>query len=416
VTVTAPPRPPRPRDPVDRDEVEALVEALIEEARQRARRRRRIYMAVTALVVFVGVGVVTLLERTTQSQTASPALAAPSGLPAATTSSKIAFVHNPSPMAGGDDELWVMNADGSGKRLLTPIATYNVVPPAWSPDGRTIAFQRFGLPPNGGGIYVLKADGSGKRRLTSGNGQFPVWSPDGGTIAFLIRRGADSQLQFEVHTMNGDGSGKRKLADQAAFGAPDWSPDGRKIAFQSRRDGNVDVYVMNADGSGRRNLTRNPAHDGLRGPDIQSALAQHSAWSPNGRKIAFVSSRDGNLEVYVMNADGSGQRRLTRNPTYDGDPVWSADGRRIAFVTNRDGQPEVYVMNADGSGQRNLTRNPERDRAPAWSPDGTKITFQSRRDGNDEVYVMNADGTGQRNLTRNPTNDGSVAWSPRTRR
>ncbi len=104
---------------------------------------------------------------------------------------------------------------------------------------------------------------------------------------------------------------------------------------------------MNADGSGQRNLTRSPA-------DVYYSSA---AWSPDGRKMAFVSDRDGNGEIYVMNADGSAQRRLTRNPASDVEPVWSPDGRKIAFVRVNDLTfgSEIYVMNADGSGQVNLT-------------------------------------------------------------
>jgi Tol biopolymer transport system component len=336
VTVTAPPRPPRPNDPMDRQEIEALVEALIEEARQRARRRRRIYTAVASAVALVAVAVFTLFERTAQSQTASPAPAAQTGAPAVAGSTRIAFTRNTGPMSGDAKELYVINADGSGQR---------------------------------------------------------------------------------------------QLADEASFAAaPDWSPDGRKIVFISNRDGragctwqpgcNTEIYMMNADGSGQRNLTRNPAHDS----NTSYWGAAHSAWSPNGRKIVFVSDRDGragcigqprcNTEIYVMNADGSGQRNLTRNPARDDEPVWSPDGRKIAFVSRRDGKPEVYVMHADGSGQRNLTRNPGRDSAPAWSADGRTIAFHSNRDRNTEIYVMNADGSGQRNLTRNPTNDVSFAWSP----
>ncbi len=92
------------------------------------------------------------------------------------------------------------------------------------------------------------------------------------------------------------------------------------------------------------------------------------SWSPDGRKIVFVSERDGNFEVYVMNADGSGQRNLTRHPGHDSAPAWSPDGRKIAFTTKRDGNFEVYVMNADGSGQQNLTRNPAPDRSPSGRP------------------------------------------------
>ena len=122
MSVTAPPRPPRPSDPVDREEFEALVEALIEEARQRARRRRRIYAASVALVALAVVAVSAVLQRSTQPDTASPALAARSGLPAGATSSKLAFISHKLYDCcgrGGPFLLYVMNADGSGKRLLT---------------------------------------------------------------------------------------------------------------------------------------------------------------------------------------------------------------------------------------------------------------------------------------------------------
>ena len=103
------------------------------------------------------------------------------------------------------------------------------------------------------------------------------------------------------------------------------------------------------------------------------------AWSPDGRKLAFVSDRDGPFgvytpEIHVVNADGSALRNLTRNPAHDSDPVWSPDGQQIAFVRNCG----VYVMNADGSGQQNLTRNTARDLSPAWSPDGQQIAFERR--------------------------------------
>jgi Tol biopolymer transport system component len=105
------------------------------------------------------------------------------------------------------------------------------------------------------------------------------------------------------------------------------------------------IYVVQADGSGLRNLTPKP---------VGTYVAP--AWSPDGRKIVFVSDRDGNSEIYVMNANGSGQRSLTRNPAYDADPAWSPDGRKLAFVSNRDGSYGIYVMNADGSGQRRLAQ------------------------------------------------------------
>lgn len=103
-----------------------------------------------------------------------------------------------------------------------------------------------------------------------------------------------------------------------------------------------------------------------------------------------------------MNADGSEHRPLTRplTPGHKGSLAWSPDGRKLAFVRDRDANSEVYLMNANGSGQRNLTRNPAHDADPAWSPDGQKIAFASNRDGNSGVYVMNADGSGQRKLAQ----------------
>jgi len=134
----------------------------------------------------------------------------------------------------------------------------------------------------------------------------------------------------------------------------------------------------------------------------------------NGQ-IAFVRTR----EIYVVNADGSGQVNLTNNPATVGQLTWSPDGARIAFVSDRDGNFEIYVMRADGSNQVNLSNNAALDVGPAWSPDGTKIAFSSDRDGPGQmyvgpfqIYVMNADGSGLRNLTNNPAADGGAAWRP----
>ncbi len=173
-----------------------------------------------------------------------------------------------------------------------------------------------------------------------------------------------------------------------------------RIAFESDRDGNVDIYVMNPDGTGQTRLTINDYYDG------------EISWSPDGTKIAFATDRDGNYEIYVMNADGTGQTRLTNNAYGDYEPDWSPDGSKIAFISSRDGNAEVYVMNTDGSGQTRLTSNAFGDDVPAWSPDGTKIAFATDRDGNWEIYVMNADGSGQTRLTNSYGEDWNPRWSP----
>ena len=202
--------------------------------------------------------------------------------------------------------------------------------------------------------------------------------------------------------MNADGSGQVNLTKNFAVdnrGA--WSADGQKIAFHSTRNGNFEIYSMDANGVTR--LT------------FSAAIDFDPTWSPDGTKIAFDSSRDdASREIYVMNADGSNVTRLTLQPgVVDHMAAWSPDGTKIAFRSTRDGNGEIYVMNADGTSQVNLSNNPADDAFPNWSPDGTKIAFNSNRDGNGEVYVMNADGTSQVNLSNFPgVSDGGPAWSP----
>jgi dipeptidyl aminopeptidase/acylaminoacyl peptidase len=143
------------------------------------------------------------------------------------------------------------------------------------------------------------------------------------------------------------------------------------------------------------------------------ALNDSPTWSPDGRQIAFVSERDGNKEIYVMNADGSQPTRLTNNNTVDWFPKWSPDGKRIGFVSFRDGNLEIYVMNVDGSQPTRLTNTAGRDFPPVWSPDGTQIAFNSERDGNYEIYLMKADGSLQTRLTTHQAADTFPAWQPR---
>ena len=173
------------------------------------------------------------------------------------------------------------------------------------------------------------------------------------------------------------------------------------IAFASDRDGNNEIYIMDADGTDQARLTTNAASD------------SDPSWSPDGTRIAFISSRDHfTAEIYVMDADGSDPTRLTTNTATDFQPSWSPDGTRIAFTSARDGNSEIYVMHADGTNQTRLTTNTANDGDPSWSPDGASIAFASNRDGNSEIYVMDADGSGQTRLTTNTAVDFGPAWSP----
>jgi TolB protein len=210
------------------------------------------------------------------------------------------------------NKIYLMNADGSEHRPLTRLLMMmgRKRSLAWSPDGRKLAFLTDRDCGGSCNLYVVNSDGSGLRNLTRtlirayGPGGHPAsdpaWSPDGRKLAFV--RLDPGLARTPIYVMNADGSGLRNLTPKpvGANTGPAWSPDGRTLAFVSDRGDNSEIYVMNADGSGQRNLTRNPAYDA------------DPAWSPDGRKLAFVSNRDGSYRVYVMNADGSGQRRLTQ--------------------------------------------------------------------------------------------------------
>ena len=182
-----------------------------------------------------------------------------------------------------------------------------------------------------------------------------------------------------------------------------------KIAFGSvRNSGNHDIFVMDADGSNEVRLTTDLAYD------------DQPVWSPDGSTLAFMSDRNGNFEIYTMPGSGGVPTRLTNNFAADGFPAWSPDGTKIAFVRGDLRNPstfEIFVMNADGTNQVRLTNDVVIDGVPSWSPDGTRIVFMSGGssvfDPNSfEIYVMNADGGGRTRLTNNTIVDGQPSYSP----
>lgn len=175
------------------------------------------------------------------------------------------------------------------------------------------------------------------------------------------------------------------------------------IIFASQRDGSSQIYAMNADGTGQTRLTNDAFGFG------------QPVFSPDGRQIVAEGYRDGNADIYLMNADGTGQTRLTNDPDLDYAPAFSPDGQKIAFESYRDDgtfQPEIYIMNADGTGQTRLTTNTVRDAQPVFSPDGSQIIFDSGRTGNNDIYAMDANGNNPVRLTTSSGYDGSPAVSP----
>lgn len=316
----------------------------------------------------------------------------PASAPAASTPTPTAF---PTPLAA------------------TPTPTVSPTPtpsPAPETPASRIAFysNRDGNPE----IYVMQADGTGLTRLTDDPAfdDSPALSPDGTRIAFLSARHDPApkfpNLKYELYVVDVEsGEEIRLTTTEATEGHPAWSPDGTRISFDADYDGDgyAEIYTLAPDGKDLTRLTFNLAND------------QFADWSPDGTQIAFASERNGNWDLFVMDADGSNQRPLTESPAWELFPAWSPDGMQIAytFLQPNSRNTDVFVMHADGSEPRQLTDTSGFDENPVWSPDGEQIAFQSARGGTFGIYVMNADGSDPRLIT-DPTSDALwPSWGPR---
>lgn len=281
----------------------------------------------------------------------------------------------------GNPEIFSMNPDGTNPVNLSNNSATDANS-SWSPDGKKIAFDS-----NRDGnieIYVMNADGSNQIRLTfspSVDG-IPSWSPDGTKIAFNSFRDGN----FEIYVMNADGTNQTRLTFNGASDLhASWSPDGTKIVFDSLRDGNAEIYVMNADGTNQTRLTNN------------ATLDQTPAFSPDGTKIVFQHQGSvGPAQIFVMNPDGASPVQLTSTGG-NFDPVFSPDGAKIALVSNRDGNFEIYVMDADGTGQTRLTNNTLPDVSPSWQPILPPDTVGLYRPSTSQFLERNTNTSGRAN-------------------
>jgi TolB protein len=301
----------------------------------------------------------------------------------------------------------------------------------------TIAFtvSRSGF----GEIWVMDSDGRNRIQLTvpsppavdASGSTSPAWSPDGRLIAYASTGEAveEDQRDVEIYVMSADGGDRRRVThDDIHDATPTWSPDGQRIAFahtpglgtEGTEDADGIIVVMNADGTGRVEITRHSET-----PDV--IFDSTPAWSPDGSLIAFTratftSSIEPHVAVYTVDPIGGGERLLIEDAA---EPAWSPDGSRIVFTSTRDryGETcfhecspsgEIYVAHTDGTDPRRLTKSQADDRSPSWAPDGRKIAFVSDRSNRanheNEIYVMAVDGSGLQRLTTNDLWDLEPAW------
>lgn len=250
-------------------------------------------------------------------------------------------------------------------------------------------------------IYVMDADGGSLRRATS-NGSintFPSWGPDGDSIVYTTYRYRNRPWLFLLtRGRRSPGRILRELSLGKIYRGV-FAPDSWELAVVGVADDATELFRVDRDGDGLRRLTNHRAID------------VSPAWSPDGRRMAFVSDRTGSPQVYVMDADGGDVRRLTFDGSYNTSPSWSPDGRWIAYEARVGGQFDIWLIDPEGGSGVPLVTHPRSDESPTWAPDGRKLAFTSTRRGRADVYVVDVTG---KNLIR-VTDEGEntqPAWGP----
>jgi Tol biopolymer transport system component len=278
----------------------------------------------------------------------------------------------------------------------------------WSPDGERIIWQ---ATPDGelcDQQYVMNADGSGRRLVSTGLGKTTCgYFLHDGRILYASTHEAGPACppppdysqgyvwrldDFDIYSARADGSGLVRLTRSPGYDAEGTlSPDGRTIVFTSVRDGDLDIYTMRTDGSEVRRLTHEPGYDGGAFFSHDGRLIVYRAWHPeSARELAEYRSllhrglvRPSRMELWIMNADGGAKRRVTRLGGANFAPYFTPDDRRIIFASNhhnpRGRNFDLFMVNLDGTGLVQVTTHPEFDAFPMFSPDGRKLLWASNR-------------------------------------
>lgn len=246
-------------------------------------------------------------------------------------------------------------------------------------------------------IYFVDYDGANPQKVTNTKtlNITPAWSPDSEVIAYTSYRPSGQFGAFQDLVLSYIHTGERKMPaegnPQKQNYLPAWSPDGSKIAFTSNRDGNPEIYVMNKDGSGLRRMTNHPAID------------VNPTWSPTGNQIAWVSERTGTPKIYIMNVDGTGQRTLVNEECYR--PTWSGEPfNEIAYAAKTGPGFDIKIYSFQSGESKKITDGIGTNESPVFSPNGRHIAFTSSRTGKVQIFTVARDGNDLRQITRDGNN------------
>lgn len=233
----------------------------------------------------------------------------------------------------------------------------------------------------------------------------PHWSSDGSKIIFSgkVYNSSLSIYGQEIFIYDYATDEIRMISDWDGGYAPNLSMDGEKIAFISGREGALRLYTMNINGRNVKKFT-----DGL------GYVVSAPSWSPDGRSVVLAHAENiqADAEIIRVDLNGLGFEKLTDNSVSDVDPVWSPDGRKIAFVSKRDGNSEIYIMNADGTEPTRMTFTDSQERWPQWSPDGKWLSYHLWVDGNIDIYILDVNRQESIRITDHSAPDLAAAWSP----